>query len=207
MVTMMVSIRDIGITITATMSRLSVVLPIIACVTVWSEHVGFVDGSGIALAVVAVLLLSTRAAKRGGKVTAWGVLLLALLLLSLGFAQLSLKIFERYCPPHEVTPFVMVLFITATVLTGIWMLAGKSKVQPRDITFGAALGIPNLLTGAFLTLALQEVNGAVVFPVSNVASLFFMALFGVWVWKERLGLRGAFGLALTVIAILLINLG
>jgi uncharacterized membrane protein len=106
-----------------------------------------------------------------------------------------------------VTPFVMVLFITSTVLTGIWMFAGESKVQRKDLSFGAVLGIPNLLTGASLTLALQEVNGAVVFPVSNVGSLFLMALFGVWVWKERLGRRGAVGLVLTVIAILLINLG
>ena len=103
-----------------------------------------------------------------------GLLLLGLLLISQGFAQLALKIFERHCPAGEVTPFVMVLFLSATLLTGIWMAVAKSKVRTGDASFGALIGVPNLLTGSFLTLALQEVNGAIVYSVSNVATLFLL---------------------------------
>lgn len=207
LLTMMVCIREAGITLTAAIGRLAVVLPMVVCVLAWDEKVGALDGSGAAIAVVAVLLLSTRAGRRDGKVTARGILVLALLFISQGFGNLSLKIFERYAPGNEVAPFVMVLFFTAAVLTGVWMLLARSKVRRQDILFGSLIGVPNLLSGSFLTLALLEINGAIAFPVASVGSLFLIALLGVGVWKEKLGKRGVAGIALTVIAIILINIG
>jgi drug/metabolite transporter (DMT)-like permease len=203
---MMVSIRETGITLTAAISRLSVIIPIAACAMLWDEGLDVGETAGVGLAVIAVLLLSTRAAERDGRVTRQGLALLFLLLVSQGAAQIAMKIYEQYCPREEVTAFVMVLFVTASVLTGLWVLAGQKKIKQSDLLFGGVIGVPNLLSGSFLALALQHVKGTIVFPVTNAGTLLLLALLGGWLWKEKLGRRGVAGILLTLAALVLINL-
>jgi uncharacterized membrane protein len=206
LLTMMVSIQETGITLTAAISRLSVIIPIAACALLWSERLEAQEAAGVGLAVVAVLLLSTRAAERDGRVTRRGLYLLLLLLLSQGAAQIAMKIYGQYCPREQVTAFVMVLFLTASVLTGIWVMAGRKKIRRGDTLFGAVIGVPNLLSGSFLALALQHVKGTIVFPVTNAGTLLLLALLGGWLWREKLGRRGKVGILLTLAALVLINI-
>lgn len=208
----MVAIKETGIAITTAISRLSLVVPILACILLWgeafdlSEPAGALKGSGVALAVLAVLLLSGRAARRKGRVTLWGASLLAMLFLSQAAAQTSLKIQEVYNSESEVPAFMLVLFLTAIVFTGLWILLSGRKPTRGDLALGLALGPPNIGSGWFQVLALHAVEGSIVYPVTSVGSVFLLTLLGVFFWKEDLGKKGAMGIALTIVALILINL-
>jgi drug/metabolite transporter (DMT)-like permease len=206
LLTMMISIRASGIALTTAISRLSVVVPMAACVLLWGETMKAMEGIGAALAVGAVLLLGSRAAQRKGRITSQGIILLFCLMVAQSMAQITLKIFERYCPGDEVPGFILILFLAGTLLTGAWIGIRGNKVRRGDIVFGVLVGLPNLLTGAFQTLALLQVKGTIVFPVTNVGSVLLLSLLGLLIWKEKLGRRGLIGILLTLLGLLLIHL-
>jgi drug/metabolite transporter (DMT)-like permease len=207
LIAIMVSIKETGVALTTAISRLSVIVPIAACVLLWDEHLIGMEIAGVLLAVLAVLLLSGRAASRGGKVTAMGVILLVFLFISQAAAQISMKIKDEYSPKEEITAFMMVLFVTAAVLTGLLVFIGKKKLSRSNLLFGCALGLPNVLSGSFLLEAFQEVKGTIVYPVTSAGSVLLLALLGVFLWKEKLGRRAVAGILLTIAALVLINIG
>jgi len=207
LITLMVSIKASGIVLTTAISRLSVILPMAACVMIWNESISSIEGIGITLALGAALLLGSQAAKRKGMITSSGIFLLVLLVLAQTLAQISMKIYERYCPPDEVPAFMMILFLTGALLTGIWKTAGRRKCTRDDITFGILVGVPNLLSGVFQTIALLKVRGTIVFPVANVGAVFLLTILGIIIWKEKLNRLGIIGIVLTTIGLILINVG
>jgi drug/metabolite transporter (DMT)-like permease len=179
----------------------------VACMLLWNEHLIGMEIAGVLLAVLAVLLLSGRAASRGGKITAMGVVLLVFLFISQAAAQISMKIKDEYSPKEEITAFMMVLFVTAAVLTGLLVFIRKKKLTRSNLLFGCALGLPNVLSGSFLLEAFQEVKGTIVYPVTSAGSVLLLALLGVFLWKEKLGKRAVAGILLTIAALVLINVG
>jgi multidrug transporter EmrE-like cation transporter len=92
-------------------------------------------------------------------------------------------------------------------LTGIWTFAARKKVKAGDFIYGAAAGIPNILTGGFLILALDALPGSIVFSFWDGVCVFLLSILGVVIWKEKLGRRGVIGIALTIIALVLIKWG
>jgi multidrug transporter EmrE-like cation transporter len=77
-------------------------------------------------------------------------------------------------------------------LTGEWAL-------------GAILGVANLLQLLCLLLALRSLPAVVVFPVSAALGIVFNALASMLFWGERPAPRGWLGIALSVLAVVLLS--
>ncbi|TET36124.1 MAG: DMT family transporter [Planctomycetota bacterium] len=206
---LMVSINEVGLAISGAITRLSVILPVVSFVIFWQEKLSLVHWAGVALVCIAIIALSRRATERKGKITAWGVLLMALLFTSQGLAQVVMKMFDSRSPDPkaEFMAFMMILFAAASVFTGIWFLASKRKIKKvSDIGIASLLGVINLSTGVFWLFALEKLPGAIVFAVWNAAGVLILAVVGVAVWREKLGKLGIIGIALTIIALVLLRL-
>ncbi|MHC4661059.1 MAG: DMT family transporter [Planctomycetota bacterium] len=211
---LMVSINEVGLAVSGAITRLSLILPVLSFVIFWKEKLAAVHWAGVALVCVAILALSRRATERRGKITGWGIFLMALLFTAQGSAQIVMKMFETWSPVEEFYAFMMVLFAAATIFIGIWAFAGPRRLKIADIqkskmsdaAFGALLGVINLSTGIFWLLALETVPGSIMFAVWNAAGVLILAIVGIAVWKEKLGRLGAAGIALTIIALVLLRL-
>jgi len=80
-------------------------------------------------------------------------------------------------------------------------------LSPETLKWGALLGAANLGNYLFLVLALMVLPGLAVYPAVAAGEVGLMAVAGVVLWKEEVGVRSWLGIALTVLALVLIQLG
>ena len=103
--------------------------------------------------------------------------------------------------------FTSILFF----LAGCWgllflILRRKLTFKRNEITAGICIGIPNFFTIYLLIKGLEVGwDGSVLFPVNNVGTIFFTAIVGILVFKEKLTRLNYIGLLLSIIAVFLIS--
>ncbi len=124
-----------------------------------------------------------------------------------GLVMLPAQIFRKELPSEENLPFQTVIFVAAFAVTTIVYYAQRARVDQKSLVHGALLGVANLGNYLFLVLALTVLPGIVVYPVIAAGEVALMAFAGVFVWRERVGLRSWFGIGLAVIALVLIQVG
>jgi drug/metabolite transporter (DMT)-like permease len=206
LILVMYAIRLIGVAISSAVLRTGVVLPIVLSILIWSEVPALLQVTGICLAAVAIVLLSLRIMRKEKKFHLPYVLLVLGVWGTAGAAQLSSKLFAELCPPDEKSGYLVILFLTASAFTWVWLKGTRRTVERKDLAFGFAVGVPNALSGFFLVSALQVLDGIIVFPTTAAAGVMLAALLGVFLWKEKLGVKGAAGIAAAVAALVLVNL-
>ena len=78
----------------------------------------------------------------------------------------------------------------------------------KNIVGGIALGVPNYFSMYFLIKALQNKNleSATVFTLINIGVILLSTVFGILLFKEKLLKQNYFGIALAIIAVILVTL-
>lgn len=117
----------------------------------------------------------------------------------------------KYYAPEQTTLF-MIIACAGAILVGTVVLLYKiwfsgEKLFLRSVIGGLILGVPNFLSLYFLLLALGSFgnSAAFVFPIYNILSMLVSSL-AAWIfYKEKLNNLNRIGLALAVIAIILIS--
>ena len=135
------------------------------------------------------------------------LLWLFLLFLVDGLVMVPALVFCREMPTTETMPFQTVIFISAFFVTSAMYYARRPGLQRETLKWGVLLGTANLGNYLFLVLALSVLPGLVVYPAIAAGEVGLMAAAGVLLWKEKVGPRGWLGIALTIIALVLIQLG
>lgn len=116
-----------------------------------------------------------------------------------------------YYRPEQTTLF-MIIACSGAILVGTLVLLykitfGGEKLELRSVIGGLILGVPNFLSLYFLLLALGSFgnSAAFVFPIYNILSM-LVSSFAAWIlYKEKLNNLNRLGLALAVVAIVLIS--
>ena len=189
-----------------TVMRLSVAVPIAASIVIWGEHPGGVQWVGIALGMVAILLFGWglskpgAAAERGGNY--W--MLIVLLFLVMGVADLLLKAFRELSPGTERLLFTWILFTVSAVFTWILIAVRRIPFKRKTFVLGLTLGVPNLFSTIFMLLALRTIPASIAFPFVNLTVIIGSALLALAVWKERIRGLVLAGLAAAAAALVLL---
>ncbi len=205
--------RLAGMSLAMGVMRVSVVLPFLASWLLWKETPTFYQILGMVLAIMAFFLLSqhpeteTSTTRRRNQV----FLVLALLFLSGGLVDISMKAFDEYFALRYDRAFF------ASLAFGMAFLCGAAIVlfrglrygkwpEPQALLLGIPLGLINYGSIEFMLLALKYLPGTLVFPLNSIGQVLGSALLGVVIWKERLNRANRWGLALASMALVLINL-
>ena len=220
-------VQRAGIAVTSVVQRISLVLSVGFAVLVLGDELTARQAIGIALGVVAVLLVvrlrqdqppapevgiapgAPAVAKTSRAV--W-LLPLAVFLVA-GAIESGLTVAERTYDAGSSTAYTVTLFLWAGLVGLAVSLfapvpAGRSRFTQADILGGIALGIPNFFSIHLVLVALDGgLAPAVVFPVLNVATIVLGALLAVAFFAERLSAKQWGGVAVAVLAIALITLG
>lgn len=214
--------RYTGISIPMAIVRLSILIPIVASIFVWHETPNAWQVGGIFLTCAALPCLGLDARSGNGPLFSGPAVMIALLFLVTGCCNLASKAFHETGLAAQKPHYLFCLFhVAAAVSSGAWLwdrwrggrrkrLEAAPEPLPRArqaILPGFLLGSINASSNFLLLLALERLPGLIVFPVSSSLGLALTMLIAAWAWGERIGSWGRAGMALAVVAVVLLNLG
>jgi drug/metabolite transporter (DMT)-like permease len=208
---LMVFIKKRGVALPVILLRLSAIVPIGASILFFSEQPSGVQIAGLLGALIAAGLLSVsvRGGEFGERPSARVPVLLVLTSLAalfcFGLSDLMLKIFDELGSVSEKPLFLLILFSVALGVFAVALMFQRSVPTRKDLLWGFALGVPNLLSAYFIVSALHDLPAFVVFPVVSAGTVMAISILAALLFKERLGVWGIFGIVLTVLSIIAVN--
>lgn len=195
-----------GVAIANAITRLSVIIPMLATILIWGEHPQFLEGLGALLALTAMPLLSLDRDGHGKRLTRRQVPLLLALFVTNGCCLLTSKWFHASGLTAERSLYFGILFGTAAIVSVVCWLGWSRRCSWREFASGIPLGAINIATGLAVIYALDTLSGSVVFPVFAALGLALTTGFAAWVWHESPGKLGKIGIGVALAAVVLVNL-
>ena len=192
-----------GIVLSSTFMKLGVLIPTILAVVVFGETPKLLQGLGIVIAIVAIVVFNFQ--KDAMKDGTQKYLLLLLLLLS-GFTDSMAKIYEQFGDVKGSDIYLLVTFLVAFLLALILMIRNKMGFHRKDFGYGLLIGIPNYYSARFLLMALRSVDAVLVYPLYSIATIILLTIVGVIIFREKLSVQKILALVLVMVSISLINM-
>ena len=206
---MTASTQRSGVTVTSLSSKLSVVLPTLAGVLLFGERLNIVATTGIVLALVALTLV-VGGKRQNNKTNKTNWLLPILIFFGTGTGDILMKLTEQ-CNGANDMGFMIAFIYFIAMLFGILIVAydfvgGKSKWQWESALGGIGLGVINFFSTFSVYNAMRCFDNVVLFPIYNIGVVSVTALVGRMLFKEKLTWKNYLGLAIAIIAVILITL-
>lgn len=203
------AIMWIGVANSTVISILSICVPILAGVFVWSEDPDVWQWLGIGLALVALSLIGNKGdATKKGEVpdrpwfTPWVVVGFFILC---ALSRLAQEAFRHLCEPAERPVYLTAAFGLAAIPSVAVLLYRKKAITSNEWIMGFALGATNILQTHFILKSLSLFDGFIVFPVVSAGSLLFVTCVATIFLGEKLGKLTYAGIGITCIALVLLN--
>lgn len=198
------SVGDVSIC--ATVYSLGFIIPTLSGTIFWNEKLTVIKALGILAAIFAVLL---SGAKKSTKEKSGYYLPLIISMLSSGALGVLQKLQQRVSGAGEASAFVMLAFLAACLVSFLFLSFSGAERQKNAqpfikfaILIGCCFGGCNLLN----TLLAGRLPSAVFFPSLNISSIVLSVIMSVLFFKEKLTGRKAIILAISFLAILLLNI-
>ena len=206
---MTASTQRSGVTVTSLSSKLSVVLPTLAGVVLFHERLNGVAVIGIVLALVALALVVYKK-KPSTKTNKISWLLPVSIFFGTGTGDILMKLTEQRNGADDMSFMIAFIYFIA-LLFGILivtydLIRGRSKWLWKNALGGIGLGVINFFSTFCIYHAMRCFDNVVLFPVYNIGVVSLTALTGWLLFKEKLTWRNYLGLAIAIIAVILITL-
>lgn len=195
-----------GVAIANAITRLSVLIPVLVTIIAWGERPRAIEGFGALLALLAMPLLSLDRTTEGGKLTRRQVPLLLALFATNGSGLLTSAWFHSTGLEAERSIYFGLLFTTAAAVSVLIWLIWSRRCGWREFVSAIPLGILNYLTGIMVIRALDTLPGTLVFPLFAAMGLALTTGIAAWAWQEKPGRLGQIGIAVALLAVVLIKL-
>ena len=206
---MTASTQSSGITITSLSSKLSVVLPTLAGVLIFQEHLNLKVSIGVVLALVALVLVVGGNGKPTDKFQVTKLLLPLLIFFGTGIGDILMKLNEQRNTADNMGFMIAFIYSIAmlfsVILVAYDLISGKSKWQMKSLLGGIALGVINFFSTFCVFHAMRYFDNVVLFPIYNIGVVCLTALVGWLLFKEKLTWKNYLGLAIAIIAVVLIT--
>jgi len=202
----MYTVQRVGISVPMAVMRMSALVPIFGAVVLYGEHPNAVQVVGIALVFAAFPLLAIH--RNGGRAEAWWVytVQVALLFVLTGTNLLCQKVFAAQDDPAQGWVYLTILFGVAAIGAIVPLVAARRPPDRGDWGYGLALGITNVLANILVLWALAQLPATLVFPVASGAGVVLTTLAAAVFWRESLSRQMLAGIAVALVAVVLINL-
>jgi multidrug transporter EmrE-like cation transporter len=100
---------------------------------------------------------------------------------------------------------LLTAFTVAAIPSVVLLVLRRRKVLPIEMVFGFLMGASNILQTHFVLKSLQYYDGFIVFPVVSAGSLMLTAIVATRMLGERLNRRSRIGIAIAIVALVLLN--
>lgn len=212
------STQKIGMSITSMANNISLVIPVLFSLLVFNTDIvkfGILNYLGILLAIIAIGIATYKGGgslKNNANWLTTGGLAFSVFLMY-GITNTAINYLNiKYIPdPNKTIPVTLVMVFGAIIGGGFLliynMIIKKDKLELKNFIAAITLGVPNFLSFYFLIMTLGSFgnSGAFVYPVYNIGVILASAMVSVLLFKEKISRINGFGIALAVIAIILIS--
>ena len=202
--------QKIGIAISTVANKMSMIIPVIIGISLFSEKLGMFKLFGIVLAISAIYMTSTKSGKLSFDKKFLPIILL--IFFGQGIADGTLSWAQKFSINDENTPlFFASVFLIAGILGSVFLIyetiKNGFKLEFKNLIWGIGLGIPNYLTLHFFVRSLQSpiFESSQVFPIVNMGVIVLTALAGILLFREKLSFFNWGGILVAVLAISLIT--
>ncbi|WP_423188660.1 EamA family transporter [Alkalibacterium sp. f15] len=196
------SVKDNGVGVSGTIAKLGILIPMIFSILIWREFPTSIQWIGIILSLVSIVVINLS--KKSIKTFDFKPTLLLLFIFG-GMAEFSNKIYQNYALNEYKDVFLFSIFFVAFLISVTYTVNTKGKPTLKDILTGFAVGIPNLFSSYFLILSLDTVNTSVAFPIYSAGSIVLINIGGLLIYRERIAPKNQLAIAMTIVALILIN--
>ena len=204
MLTMTYALTVAGVAPVMTSFRLSMLVPVALSIVIWSEPITTPQLLGIALAIVALALMTRHHAGdhplQGTR--AFGIIFAIFVIQGVGMTCMR-WVHYAGLDPHR-TNVLMVIGASAGTLGWVYVLLRRRTFRARDVLVGIGIGFYNALALSIVLTALSVVPGTVYFPIVGCSVVLLDNLASHFFWKEFLSRSAFAGVCLAILAIVLV---
>lgn len=207
---MAVTAQRVGVSVTTIASKMSLALAaILFTLTDDNEHIGWIKGMAIALALAGVVLASIKSEQTKFH---WNMFMWPMLILVgstvIDFCLAHFSMFPEN--PSELALYSCLSFFTAAIVgilvLGKKMITEKYTLRSRDMIAGLGLGIVNYGSIYFLVRSYDSgiFAKSTILPVNNLAVVVIGAFAAILLFKEKLEKWNWLGVAFSILALVLL---
>ena len=206
---LMWGIRRFGMSLAGTACRLSLSVPVLFALLFLNERLDTANSLGLIATFASLYLFSPIRRGQIRQVDLRSLLLLPVLALWFGVADLWVNLFNHWAPGDEKFLFLTLVFTFSLPFS--WAVVVLQRIQPdrEAVTKGLVLGIPNFLTSYFLLETLRSPTffhqSAIAYTLFSVAGVSLAFGAGVLIWRETVSRSHFVGFLLALAAITLLN--
>jgi len=207
-----VSTKLVGLSITTVAAKMSTVIPIVFSIIYFSEDVGALKVLGVLAAVVGVILTVYKPS--GGvskKINIYEIIVPIILFIGMGTSDSLMKYTQHnFLDSSNIALFNSSLFYISFISSLIYVIFIKqtSALLNKNIWFlGIILGILNFYGVFFFIKALDSeiFDSSIIFGINNVGIVSFSVLIGLLIFKEKLFKINKVGVAISILAIIILS--
>lgn len=203
------SVRKIGIVRTDIAQRLSLFIPILAAVFIFGEQFSTLKIAGLVTGLLAIILILIKS--NGNKSTGQQFILPMLVFLGFGLVDILFKKLASQLETPYTTALISIFllaFVISLLITLYQIFVVKTKFELVNGLCGIILGVFNFGNILFYLKAHSALasSPSIVFAAMNMGVVISGSLVGVILFKEHLSKTNYYGIALALLAILLITL-
>jgi len=199
--------QKIGVSVATVANKMALVIPVGLAFILYDDSISLMNVAGILLALAGVYLSSKK--KNSVKIDKRYLYLPLVIFVISGLIDTGFKYLEHhYLDETQITYFIPVVFSISAISGLAFCLIRKiMKFNLRNIIGGTVLGVVNYFAIYFYmnTLEVDSMQSSVVFPLNNMGIVALVTLVAFFVFKEKLSGMNWAGIALSIIAILLIT--
>ena len=206
-------VRVVGVSSTAVVSSLSLLLPIIVAAFVWGSTPSLIQIAGIALALVSLLMIAvkpkpdkTAALENESTVRDWKpLILLFVFFLLCGFSRIAQEAFKYESVIDQKPTFLLTAFTVASVPSLILLIYRFRPILKMEFVIGIIMGLSNGLQTFLILKSLDFIPGYIVFPLSSAGGIVFTTAVATSMLHEKLHKQAYLGIVVSVVALVLLN--
>ena len=219
-------VRVVGVSSTMVVSSLSLLLPIIIAAFVWNSTPNLTQIAGIALALVSLLMIAIKpkppavkpkpdivnpkpdktASQNEPTARDWKPLaLLFVFFLLCGFSRIAQETFKYESVIDQKPTFLLAAFTVAGIPSLILLIYRFRPILKMEFAIGIIMGLSNGLQTFWMLKSLDFIPGYIAFPLSSAGGIVFTTAVATSMLNEKLGRRSYIGIAVSVVALVLLN--
>ena len=195
-----------GAILTATFSKLGLLVPLTISIVFFRERPGMLQFIGILLVIGSFFLIQPQTERGSGAKP----LILLLTLLAVGCSDSGARIFEHFGSRSDDRLYYFFVFAAACLiclcLAHIEKKRTGKKMLLPELAAGLILGVANYYSSYLLLAALTVLPGYLVYTVFSVGTIILVTLISVPAFREKLSARQTAGLAVIRTALVLLNI-